>query len=231
MGHTGTHRAPCSRERCAACPPEGLSTCTHATWPLPHPTRDVAPASPAHTWPLPHLHTWPLPHLHAHEVAPASPCMRCGPCCTCTCDIVPASCATGPSPETQGGGRQGPGSWAAAFLLPPAHLAQPCPGAQTATLPPTTFLPGAHGCPSTRKEMGGPSLPPQPPGHPGSPTLAPVLGTSPRPTVSLVSCVCRPGPADGRHPGVQPCPQEGAGREPRTWAARGSTPGLASAER
>lgn len=30
-------------------------------------------------------------------------------------------------------------------------------------------------------------------------------------TVSLASCVCRPGRADGHHPSVQLCPQEGAG--------------------
>ena len=73
-------------------------TCTHVapaspahTWPLPHlHTRDVAPASPAHTWPLPHLHT-------------RGPCLTCtrGPCLTCThmkwplphhaCDVAPAA--------------------------------------------------------------------------------------------------------------------------------------------
>ena len=154
-----TQRGPfltCTHMACLTCTHVACLTCT----------RDVAPASPAHTWPLPPLHAhevarltcthvacltcthvtpaspahmWPCPPRE-HMQSPLPPLHTRRPRLPCAhmkwprlairamwplpplhaCDIAPASRATGPSPETQGGGRQGPGSWAAAFSPAPS---------------------------------------------------------------------------------------------------------------
>lgn len=191
-------------------------------------------------WPLPHLHTrgpcltvhpmWPLPHLHTRDVAPPHLHTR-GPCLTIHVTWTLSLVQPAPPQRHREMGR-------AAWILGAAFFPAPSAPGPAMSRGPNSHTASHHfpawGLWLPLHEEGDRWSQPaslSPPGHPGSPTLATVLGTNLRPNREP-GILCRPGRADGRHASMQPCPQ----KEPAgwvavcAWATWGPTLGLAPAE-